>query len=173
MSAKQKILHGRGPSSLNLGIFVCSWWHSSPTAYSANDKSKKENTFGGYPRLFAWVLRAFLTKHWIHTRAECDFAKSRFLCVQCPLKIPYPQSLCLKNWPGDPTFLMQKNYSAAKAKCMRKVVKKNCGVGFFKSWNFHFSQSKQNLLYRISPSFPVLLPWVVKRCLSKNIGSPA
>ena len=88
MSAKQKILHDRRPSNLNLGIFVCSWWHSSPTVYSANDKSKKENTFGGYLRLFAWVLRAFLTKHWIHTRAECDFAKSRFLCVQCPLKIP-------------------------------------------------------------------------------------
>ena len=25
MSAKQKILHGRGPSNLNLGIFVCSF----------------------------------------------------------------------------------------------------------------------------------------------------
>ena len=130
MSAKQKILHGRRPSNLNLGIFVCSWWHSSPTFYSANDKSKKENTFGGYLRLFAWVLRAFLTKHWIHTRAECDFAKSRFLCVQCPLKIPYPRSLCLKNWPGDPTLLMQKNYSAAKAECMGKVVKKTV------EWNF-------------------------------------
>ena len=59
----------------------------------------------------------------------------------CQVKILHcPQSLYLKKWSGDPTFLMQKNIWQQKRNVWlcKMYEDLDCGVEFFQSLNFQF-----------------------------------
>ena len=104
-------------------------------------KNSKHYSRDSHP--FAWNWRLYWSADCLPACAKCDLARSRFKFAgrNGRRKFLIHKGNITKNWSGDPTFLMQKNYSTAKVECMCKIIyilKKKLWGGISPTWKFPF-----------------------------------
>ena len=154
MSAKQKIVHCRGPSNLNLGIFVCSFdvcRASKPSRFINYDQSDRLNGAWHMPRnsarktqskvscSYTWLLHG---KNW--HRHEHTQKKPT---VNCPSQCCFLRILWTRRKPIKRSITATKRVrKGKKRKEKKKLKKRRTGKAFrrrslsrlFSSQNFDF-----------------------------------
>jgi len=156
-------LHSFSLASLTSGYL----WYSSFAAYASNNNSERENTIRGLSPVFALIcveLRALLISGPPSRVSKVRSCKVEILIYERNAREnSLFAKLIAQKRIRRPYFFNAKTYSAAKAECMCKIVKKTA------EWNFSNLEISLfiNLSKIYSAEFPLVFPVSSSSCTKK------